>query len=157
MQFKNNKPGIDWFRNFMKRNHQLSERYSENIKRSRAAVDAGVINAYFDNLEISLAGISSSNIINYDETNFTDDPGNEKVVVKRGVKHTERILDFSKTSNSVMMAVTGNGVRLPPYIVYFVLLTLQNRIMFTLTFPTNKIKVTKYKRKYGRPPNICQR
>lgn len=88
------------------------------MKRARAAVNKTMINTYFDNLSESLKDIPACNIINYDETNFTDDPGVVKVVVKRGVKHTERILDSSKTSMSVMVAAAANGVVLPPYTVY---------------------------------------
>ena len=35
---------------------------------------------------------------------------------KRGIKHAEQILDSSKTSVSVMMAATGDGKLLPPYV-----------------------------------------
>ena len=48
--FKNNTPGDDWISNFVKRN-RLSKRAASNIKRSRSAVNADVINQYFDELE----------------------------------------------------------------------------------------------------------
>ncbi|XP_022187493.2 uncharacterized protein LOC111046286 [Nilaparvata lugens] len=111
-------PGEEWFTNFMGRHPSLSERMSQNIKRVRAGVSRDTISNYFVELEKSLEGIPSSNIINYDETNFTDDPGNVKVIVKRGSKHTERILDTSKTSISVMFAGAGDGTMLPPYVIY---------------------------------------
>ena len=43
-------PGDDWISNFVKRN-RLSKRAASNIKRSRSAVNADVINQYFDELE----------------------------------------------------------------------------------------------------------
>jgi len=73
---------------------------------------------YFENLENSLAGVSPQLIINYDETNMTDDPGKVKVVTRRGCKHPERILDSSKSSVSVMFAGTASRFLLPPYVVY---------------------------------------
>ncbi|XP_055633246.1 uncharacterized protein LOC129773632 [Toxorhynchites rutilus septentrionalis] len=57
-------------------------------------------------------------MINYDETNFSDDPGSTKVVVQRGQKHVDRVMDHSKCSFSVMFAGAGNGKVLPPYVVY---------------------------------------
>lgn len=56
-------------------------------------------------------------IINYDETCFVDDPGKKKVVVRRGSKHPERIMDSTKSNTSVMFSATGSGELLPPFIV----------------------------------------
>ena len=116
--FPDNRPGKGWIKGFFQRHPELSLRFSENIKRSRAGVTPEVINEYFDNLEETLAGIPPSNILNYDETNFTDNPGRVKVIVKRGCKHPERILDTSKTATSVMVTTAADGTLLPPFIVY---------------------------------------
>ena len=48
--FKNSTPGDDWISNFAKRN-RLSKRVASNIKRSRSAVTADIVNNYFDELE----------------------------------------------------------------------------------------------------------
>lgn len=117
-RFRDNKPGNDWFTYFIKRHPELTIRLSENIKRVRAGVSWDAINDYFLNLETCLDGVPPSNIINYDETNFTDDPGAVKVVVKRGCKHPERVIDTSKTSISVMIAASADGFVFPPYTVY---------------------------------------
>lgn len=125
--FKNNFPGQEWLVGFLKRHRNvLSLRLSENIKRSRAAVSHTTINEYFDNLELTLANVPPKNVINYDETNMTDDPGQEVVVVRRGTKHPERVVDTSKSSTSVMFAITGNGDLLPPYVVYKAMHTHDN-------------------------------
>ncbi|XP_028042420.1 uncharacterized protein LOC114252110 [Bombyx mandarina] len=118
-RFKNNMPGPDYIKSFLKR-HKLTitSRLSKNIKRSRAAVSPEVIKAYFDELEISLQGIPLGNIVNYDETNLVDDPGRKRVLVKRSVKYPERIMNHTKVSTSIMMAAAANGTLLPPFVVY---------------------------------------
>lgn len=75
-RFKNNMPGPDFVECFIKRHKDvISKRISQNIKRARAAVSPEVIEKYFEHLETSLQGVPLSNIINYDETNLSDDPG----------------------------------------------------------------------------------
>ena len=41
-----------------------------------------VIEAYFFNLQKSIAGIPTANIMNYDETNLTYNPGHKKIITK---------------------------------------------------------------------------
>lgn len=76
--------------------HVLSARLSENIKRQRSAVSKTIIKEYFPNLEATLLDVPLENIVNYNETNMTDDSGQEKVIVRRGSKHAERMLDCIK-------------------------------------------------------------
>lgn len=116
-KFKNNLPGPDWVRAFMKRNN-LTERVADNVKRSRAEVDRKAVGDYFDNLEKELEGIDPQNIFNYDETNVTDDPGAKKVIVRRGLRRVERVIDHSKQAFSVMFAGNAVGEYLPPMVVY---------------------------------------
>ncbi|KAK3931060.1 Pogo transposable element with KRAB domain [Frankliniella fusca] len=116
--FTNNRPGQVWVRSFLNRHTELSKRLCENVKRRRAAVSREIVREYFANLTVSLHNVPPANIVNYDETNFTDDPGVKLVIVRRGTRHPERIIDTSKTSTSVMFSVTGDGQMLPPYVVY---------------------------------------
>lgn len=60
----------------------LSQRLCQNIKRSRTQVSREDINGYLNNLEHSLNNIPPSNILNYDETNLSDDPGRIKYPLK---------------------------------------------------------------------------
>ncbi|PSN35691.1 hypothetical protein C0J52_10181 [Blattella germanica] len=106
-RFQNNCPGIDWCKLFLRHHPELSHGFGENIKRSHAAVDSELLNGYFNNLEEALQGVPASNILNYDETNFMDDPGKSKVVVKRGSKHPELIKDTSKANTSVIIQETN--------------------------------------------------
>lgn len=117
-KFHDSRPGDSWYYGFIARHNNLSIRLSENIKRSRAAVSIEMLNEYFDNLSTSLKDVPSENILNYDESGFTDDPGRNKVVVRKKSRHAERVMDFSKSNTSVMFCVSGSGETLPPYIVY---------------------------------------
>lgn len=65
------------------------------------------IKEYFIELAKSLNGVSAYNILNYDETNLTDDPGWKKILIKRGCKYSERVLHHTKASVSIMMADTA--------------------------------------------------
>lgn len=118
-KFKNNTPGQTWVENFLKRHkNELSKRFSQSIKESRAKVDHTTINQYFDNISETFQDIPPENIINYDETNFTDDPGRIKVLVRRKSKRAEKVMDSSKSATSVMFACTASGLLLPLYVVY---------------------------------------
>ncbi|KAF2889728.1 hypothetical protein ILUMI_16445 [Ignelater luminosus] len=64
---------------------------AENIKRCRAEVSPGVIN----NLN---SKYKPEALINCDETNLSCDPGRKLVVVKRGCKHSEFVMNSSKPS-----------------------------------------------------------
>jgi hypothetical protein len=110
-------PGVDWVHTFLKR-HQGELRLAENMKRSRPAVSSETIKEYFENLEVTTEGVPPKNVVNDDETNMTDDPGRVKVLVKRGCKYPERLIHSSKASVLVMMAGSGAGDVLPPYVVY---------------------------------------
>ena len=118
-KFQDNLPGQDWARSFLRRNKkELTTRLSTNIKHDRAKVSPTVIKEYFSHLGNTLENVPPENIINYDETNLTDDPGKKKVIVRRGVKYPERVLNATKASISVMFAGSGSGELLPPYVVY---------------------------------------
>ncbi|CAH2006173.1 unnamed protein product [Acanthoscelides obtectus] len=79
-------PGCDWVKSFLKRHPQLSQKIAQNISHARATTDEEIINNFLDNLEVELEGIPASNIWNSDETNLVDDPGQTKIVIKRGTK-----------------------------------------------------------------------
>lgn len=118
-KFVNNMPGKDWCKDFLTRHSDvLKVRLAENIKRARAGVSRQILNEYFDRLAHSLEDVPPENLINYDETNFVDDPGRPKVVIRRTMKHAEKVCDSTKSAHSVMFAVTASGVMLPQYVVY---------------------------------------
>ena len=118
VQFVNNFPGLDWCYSFLKRNKDLTQRFACNIKTKRAAISEETIRSYISNLEKEIDGVPPSNIFNYDETNLTDDPGNKRIITKRGVKYPERVMNSSKASISLMYCGSASRSLLPPYIVY---------------------------------------
>lgn len=117
--FKDNLPGDDWVNGFINRHsHILSARLCQNINKKRAEISTESINTFFVHVTQLLKDVPADNIINYDETNFTNDPGRKQMVFRRGVKYPERIMNATKTSYSVMFAGTAAGNVLPPYVVY---------------------------------------
>lgn len=93
-KFKDNLPGRDFVYSFLNRHRKnLSSRMCQNIKRSRAAVSRETISEYFEELGKELKDVPSTNIINFDETNLSDDPGRRLVITRRGCKYPERIIN----------------------------------------------------------------
>lgn len=95
-----------------------SKSVCQNISRKRTEISSERVQTYFDNLKISLEEIPLANIINYDETNLTDDPGRKKLIFKRGVRYPERILNSTESSTSLLLAGTATGQTLLLYVVY---------------------------------------
>lgn len=117
-RFKQNLPGYEWTKSFLKRHEHLSVRLSQNIKKARADVNAETINNYISNLSDVVKDVPNTNLWNYDETNLTDDPGSKRVICKRGAKYVENICNHSKSSTSLMFCGNAAGKCLPPYVVY---------------------------------------
>lgn len=115
--FDGKMPGDRWVRSFMTR-HNFTQRAIQNIKRCRAEKSVPEMIEFYKNLENSLKNIPPQNILNFDETNLSDDPGTSKAIFKRGTKHPERVVNATKSSVSIMFAGTANGECLPPYVVY---------------------------------------
>ena len=119
-QFRNdNFPGKEWAQSFMKRHKQiLSQRMSKNISYARASNDQEVVEIFFSHLEKELEGILPQNVWNYDETNLMDDPGNKKVITRRGAKYPEQIRNSSKACTSLMFCGNSAGQLCPVYVNY---------------------------------------
>ena len=115
--FSKNMPGHVWLRKFMRR-HNLTKRKADNVSVSRGRLSDDTVNSYFDHLEKELVGVPPANVFNYDETNLSDDPGTQHVIVHRGLRRVERIIEHSRSSTSVMFCGNAAGTYLPPMIVY---------------------------------------
>ncbi|XP_063242135.1 uncharacterized protein LOC134542111 [Bacillus rossius redtenbacheri] len=117
-EINNNTPGNDWILGFLKRHPDISARMAKNITLSRARVDQETISQFFVHLKKELEGVPPTNIYNYDETNVVDDPGNVKVLVKRGTKYPERIRNATKACTTLMLCGNAAGQLIPVYVVY---------------------------------------
>lgn len=121
-RFKDNVPGKDWAYGFLRRHSdRLANRRTVLISPRKGLVESEVIRAFFDRLKLQLAGteaLSPSCILNFDETNLTNDPGSKLAIVRRGQKNNRRVMNHSKTGFSVMFAAAGDGTLLPPYVVF---------------------------------------
>lgn len=117
--FNDQVPGDWWVKHFLERHRdQHTLMSTQNITKARTETTLDEFKAYFENLEISLQNVPPKNVINYDETNVSDDPGSTKCIFRRGVKYSERIMNHSKGCISVMFAGTADGELLPSYVVY---------------------------------------
>ena len=117
-KWKDNYSGKDWTYSFRKR-HNLAARMASNIKRARAEMSVETVNE-FRNEFANFCGedIRPENIFNFDETNLTDDPGKKWVLVRRGRRRVENVIDSSKTAISVMWCGSATGEMCPPCVVY---------------------------------------
>lgn len=105
----------DWTKSFLKRHPQLTVKFASNIKRNRAQIDEKTISDYYDNLSNVVKDVPPQNIYNYDEKCMADDPGEEKVICRRG-KYPERIMNSTKSNISVMFCGNTNGESVAPYL-----------------------------------------
>lgn len=105
-RWKNDRPGKEWIRCFRRRwSHRVRVRRPTNIKRSRAKVSPDIVRSFFTAISPNLQGVQASNIYNYDETGFKDDPGAEEAFFGGGCKNFEKIQNHSKSQFSVMFCV----------------------------------------------------
>lgn len=110
--------GSHWVNGFLGRHHELSMRVAANVKRLRAGLTREMVQEYFINLKNELEDVPATHIFNFDETNLTDDPGQSKIITRRGTKYANRILNSSKSSVSLMFCGSADGDILPPFVVY---------------------------------------
>lgn len=117
--FQGKLPGKWWIRNFLARHKDsLTTRAVQNIKRARAETTIADFALYFNNLRTSLQDIPPKNILNFDETNLSDNPGSTKCIFRRKIKYPERVMNSTKGNISIMFAAAADGSLLPTYTVY---------------------------------------
>ena len=85
-------PGEDCASSCMKRHtDRIKNRQCQNIGKKRAGVGHEAINLYFQVLEESFDSVPPENIINYDKTNLTDNPGKRRMIFKPGARYPKRL------------------------------------------------------------------
>jgi hypothetical protein len=90
-RFTDNLPTRKWVRRFLGRHPGL--RTANRIKRARASVSREDIQEFFANYIKAVEGVPPENLLNYDETNFADNPGTKKCLFKKGTKYCEKVKD----------------------------------------------------------------
>ncbi len=127
--FPHSKPGNDWWLEFMRRWPSLKERKPQHLQVNRAtALSEGAVNAWFSKVSQVLedAGLGDlppdelgKRMWNCDETAFATDVASKKILAKRGDKHVHETGGGSgREYITVLGCGSGNGERLPPYVVY---------------------------------------
>ena len=82
-RFKNNMPSEDWIDFFEKRNQEIAFlKICQSIKPTRASLSPSTLKDFISNIAQTLRDVPSSNIMNYDEANQQDDPGEKESDIK---------------------------------------------------------------------------
>ena len=123
--FLNGVLGRYWWRNFIKRNPQLSLRKPQSLQIARAKnTDAGTIDHWFHNVLQPLLeknGLLNhpERIFNADETSFCLCGHPQKVLARKGAKPPQYTVGGTGKENiTVQVCVSASGNLLPPYILY---------------------------------------
>lgn len=121
-QFKDDRPGSDWFINFKKRNG-LSIKKPQSVEMARKkSVDPFIIQPYFDLLKSTLDELALNNkpaqIWNLDESSFSRDPSKTKVVGKIGLPATRTTSGPGRENTTILIACSASGAKVPPLIVF---------------------------------------
>ena len=132
--FKDNKPGRHWFESFCRRHPEITQRVAQNLSASRASATEEVLRQWFQEVQqhlekLQLLNIDPSRIFNLDESAFFLVPKADKVLARTGSKAVYKVVNGDeKESLTVLFNVSGNGVLLPPMILFW-----YERIPFSVT------------------------
>ena len=99
-----------------------SHHFSNATKRSYPSVCARILKIKSQQTKRKIWGVlpkfKGNHVMNFDETNLSDDPGWKKVITRRGPKYPKRVINSSKSATSLMYAALADEKVLPPYVVY---------------------------------------
>ncbi|CAH2090637.1 unnamed protein product [Euphydryas editha] len=117
-EFKNNLPGWEWGKLFLERHPDIKPKVAHAISRKRAQVTQEMVQNYFDYLHKELQDVPPSNIFNFDETGFHDNPKKQTLLFRRSCKNPEIILNSTKSCYTVMFCCNATGEFVPLYIIF---------------------------------------
>jgi hypothetical protein len=80
-----------WVAKFLGRHPEFSLWKASPIKRAKAAVSKEDVQEFLGPFAKSVEGIPPENIVNFDETNFSDDPGSKKCLFKKRTKYCKKV------------------------------------------------------------------
>lgn len=124
--FTNNLPGRKWYNAFRKRHPKISERISQNLTISRAAVSVDKIRSwhveilkYCEEHNLMDALNDPSRVFNMDEKGFILTPSKEVVLVQRGDKAVyNRSKNDEKECITALLGGSADGKMTPPMIIH---------------------------------------
>lgn len=121
--FRENQPGHDWYKNFMKRHERLSLKKPQSLQNKRAeAADPFVINEHYQTLNRIVSEHKFDDFpelfFNCDETGFCTDPSKIKAIGIKSKALYQRIRGTGRENISVNCCVSADGSALPPHIIF---------------------------------------
>lgn len=124
--FPNNVPGRRWYDNFRERHPLISEKISQNLTASRAAITEeklrnwhSDINKYCERENILDILEDPTRIFNMDEKGFILTPNNEIVLVRRGDKAVyNRSKNDEKECVTALLGGSAAGLATPPMMIH---------------------------------------
>lgn len=124
--FKDNKPGKDWYKGFVKLHPELAEKTPMQLGKERAVITPAKIENWFRELRAFLSDevqdpdliTDPSRLYNADESGFPLCPKSGKVLSMKGAKHVYNYTSSNKSQMTVLACVSPVGHYIKPLIVY---------------------------------------
>ena len=140
--FKNNRPGKFWYRVFMRRHNNLSERIAQNLTTIRASETEEDLRQWFSYIKNHLEkkillSLEPHRIFNLDESAFMLVPRDNCVIAEKGSKSVYQITDNDKACLTVLFNASASGKLTP------------SMILFSLKKPPNKTILNKIPKGWG--------
>ncbi|XP_060578915.1 uncharacterized protein LOC132735898 [Ruditapes philippinarum] len=125
-QFKDNRPGKDWFYGFLRRHPEISERAPQQLIKERAIITPAKVEKWFKDFSNFMAEevkdpslwMDPSRWFNADESGFPLCPKSGKVLAPRGVPNVYNFTSSDKTQVTVLACMSAAGYYPKPLIVY---------------------------------------
>lgn len=124
--FPNGKPGIRWYKGFLKRHPEISQREAEGINKARALITEESIRSWFCSLRKYLEDNNFQDVLddpnrmfNGDESGFSLCPKTGKVLGPKGWKNLYVIKSGKEKENiTVLITFNASGAICPPLVVF---------------------------------------
>ncbi|KAJ3631837.1 hypothetical protein MTP99_012943 [Tenebrio molitor] len=124
--FKDNHPGEGWYKGFLRRHQELTERQPEAVTLASANVSEADIRSWFQQIETYLKEEDlfqilddSIRVFNSDETNFQLCPKTKKVIAPRGTRNVYEVdRGQAKFTLTVLFTFAASDTITAPMIIY---------------------------------------
>jgi hypothetical protein len=124
--FKDNHPGEGWYKGFLRRHQELTERQPEAVTLASANVSEADIRSWFQQIETYLKEEDlfqilddPTRVFNSDETNLQLCPKTKKVIAPRGIRNVYEVdRGQAKSTLTVLFTFSASGTITAPMIIY---------------------------------------